>query len=632
MDSFGIRGFVDVQTVDADGNVTQHVRQSNAMTIGALSSIFAHGMFEKPSIFRCEQVMSTVPANFTLDVDVNGGYAEDPNSGGTYSKQYNFRDGRGLNAYLNGISRQDANMNLFSAWAPNTLGIYLMDKTIDISPQTQVPPYLQNKTNTISDNVVCYSEGVAPVVQSGNEISRTLYAVPERGAFFPQHLIHTACMRRVEGQFQVKSVCWGGASFDPCVFGVRARIKGFDEAGKSHFYAIEHRLVGSQPQTIVWQESRIAPYYTGTSVAARDVTGYNITTGAKTEKFTLPAGTDTRYMGNWMQGVIIGNNAYSITRGTQGATTNLTISRYGSWKQGDNAATQTQILPVTRQASDDSPIIFPVLVHNLYEGKLEVFYTACTTSTGYEVHHFTLNPLTLLGTEEILDMPYCIGQNIVSTPGTVTTSSDSNVNRTSAVTFTGFLDAYTLMYHLPFSAFRHPTNGQTYAVPSWWTEYTWSQYHRIGIRCRINSGSITYGEEFYVCTLTAFTIYHIEADQGYDLAWWSYHAGRWYYGHNWGVHNGNRVLQWGYSQTGLGNTATLPTQFLPLSGEFCLTSTDDNYKYLDGNNGFSLVALSRVVCGVNLPGSGVYKISNDALYVTYGWSIGSCDTLPDFSP
>jgi hypothetical protein len=620
----GLQGFVDIKTVNKEtGEVTQHIREYNTLTLGALASIFARGMFEKPSCYRCEAPMANVHFG-----DKNNGswkpegesyyyYEYSPGYWTNRDAQYAQRDSRGINNGLAGIGYNDAKCALFSAFAPNSFGVYLLRNLISIDKYTQVPPYAADLCSVLSSDVVGYSQGVVMEESNEAELSQQMYGSSEGSFFNPAHLIHARQLVRHSGVFTIRSIAWGSAVSDACCWGVRARIKGFEEAGYSHFYVIEHRLVDGEPQTILWQDNKSAGWYNGSNIT-RDILGFNITTG-KTLNQKIPlASKPSNWMGAFMQGVVIGDSVFSVSQ----SGTTITVNRYDNWKYSDNVVSATKSITLT--ASSSGTVVSgaqAVALHNLATGKLEVFTTVAKLSDNYEVRRIVIEPDTLNTVESSCFLPYLITQTLPSVSGTVTGQNDKNSGgQTRSSTFIGFLD-YTSktettdgVYHLPFSKFINDAE-QEITVNDFPSATAWMYGYRVGVRFSIDkvTGDVALGSEFIVCGLYSFALQHQDIDD--NVAWYARD-------NNYRTCNHDRVLQWGYTKTVFSNTV-LPVQMMPVTGPYTTTYFDQQWAI--GKNPFSLMVVSRVMCGLNLK-SPIFKSEEDSLYVTYGWQLKVSDT------
>jgi hypothetical protein len=633
----GVQGFVDIKVVDKKtGEVKQHIKEYNTLTLGALVSIFARGMFEKPYCFHSELPMAD--AMYDNRADTSWKPYNPPKlfryfngtSWADVSYYPMLRDSRGSNNGLAGIRSSDDKYALYSAFAPNSFGVYFLRNSIAIDKHTQIPPYARDLCSVLSSDVAGYSQGVVLEEIGSVEDAQQMYGSSEGSFFNPAHLIHARQLVRHTGAFNIRSVVWGAAVDDPCCWGVRARIKGFDDAGYSHFYAIEHRKVGEEPQTILWQDDRTAGWFNNTNVT-RDIRGFNITTGKIEDKIISLTQQPSHWMGAFMQSVVIGNSAFTVSQSGM----SITVNRYGSWKDGNNTLSGTLTIPLspieTGTAVNENR---PVALHNLETGYLEIFTTVARLQNRYEIRRVVLNPATFAVEEETSHLlPYRITQTLPSVAGTqasleVTNSSD----RTRASTFIGFLD-YTSrtdttdgVYHLPISSFFN-NNGVEITVGSTFPE-TWMYGYRVGVRFTIHkeTGNTMVGSPFIVCGIYSFTVDPVQgltntgSPGQHFMARYCYEDSR--YGHNYRTCSHDRILQWGYTKTNFQNTV-LPVQMMPVTGP--LATTNASYLYANTKNPFSLMLVSRVMCGLNL-NQEAYKSESDSLYVTYGWQLKVSDT------
>jgi hypothetical protein len=621
----GLQGFVEIKTVNKiTGEVTGYVRQTNTLTLGALASIFARGMFEKASCYRCEVPMADVHLgdknNNTWNPmnDANGYYKYFYSNAWywtIFTADYMFRDSRGLNNGLAGIRHNNSDYSIYSAFAPNTFGVYLMNNTIQMDKHTQIPPYAGNKSALLSSAVVGYSDGLVMENSGEAELAQQMYGYAEGSFFNPAHLICARQLIRHSGVFMIRSVAWGAKVNDACCWGVRARIKGFDNAGYSHFYIVEHKFVNNEPQTILWQDSSC--YFDGSS-SSRNITGYNVTTGKILEEKVSLVSQPSNWMGAFMQGVVIGNNVFSVS----GNNSSVTVNRYGNWKLGSNTVSaSTSITPISVESGSLLSGVYPVAVHNLATGKLEVFVTLKKLAETYEVCRIIIDPINLSYTQTNHYLPYFITQSLPSVSGSSTSGNAKNDGgRTRASTFIGFLDFTSKtnevdgVYHLPFSKFI--LDGREITVNDF--PSSWMYGYRVGVRFTIDkqTNDVTLGSEFIVCGLYSFSGPAISTSESNPM-WYST-------GNNYYTCNHDRVLQWCYTKTGLQNIV-LPVQMLPTAGPYATSDTDSSNIWAAGKNPFSLVAVSRVLCGLNLK-SPIFKSEDDTLYMTYGWQLKISDT------
>jgi hypothetical protein len=378
---------------------------------------------------------------------------------------------------------------------------------------------------------------------------------------------------------------------------------------------------------------------------ARQIKGFNITT-SEIEPVTvdLPANTDQRYMSGssasngFMQGVIIGSSAFGFTR--NGANS-FTINKYGKWKEGNNAVTASSTFTVEAlESSQTSTNTYPVLCHNLKTNTLEVFFTTTRLTRAYKVHHLVINPDNLTKqSETVFNSDYLIGQTVVSRGGSSAAQSNDNTSRTAALTFTGFIDYYTNTYYLPILGFYQnefiaiPSRYQNYIINETNTDAAWTTGHSFGMRLNIVNNAFAYKEPFYITGLTVDCPLRHAADDGTvnEFCYRSYQRGRWtdHYSNN-ATTIANRILQWGYSKPRIGNFSSNVVQMLPLSGapNLIYGGAQGSYPHFHVSNSFALVALSKVMCGIDFPSTGIRKNENDIVTIQYGWSVGPCEQAP----
>jgi hypothetical protein len=575
--NFSISGQIEAVVMSNDGTIKHRVVKNNTMTHGALSSLFCDFLFAG---------LNSSSRENTYQADQNN------------VPRLDFIRSR----LLGGFDARDKQVPIYSYRQPETLLGYVLDVPANIKSTTQVPPYVDNTLLNLSRHVKYVFFG--RMINDGKSLTATQWSNADdkqkmqydfiRTWFDPQTVTYSVQFYAAASTASVRSFVIGAGYNDPSVFETRTRPNGcpFESAGYSQFWAIEHRpkrqtiiqpdlsetkkLVNSE--TILWQDTT-ARYTSTSEAAAHSITGYNITTG-KTEDTPKHDITSQTYMGDWMQGLIIGNMAYSASKVGENQTK---ITKYLNWNTtiGQTPVNEANVITTPYQKS----YVYatnPVLVHNLETGNIEMIRAIAHDYQTFDVVKAVIDPVTL----EPLNIynyesPVAIGNLAVSRKGA--SSTQNATSGTSALTSTGFLDWRTGIYYLPQSGeMGDDAPLQVGAV-------TDGSRSRVGCRVKLNDEThkLEMLDRYLIC-------YPISGDGSVTVN--SALAQ---------TVNGqveNKYLEWGYFADGV-------VQFLPFTGV---------QKDSEKNHPFTFVNPSRVMCGIDFD-SDIIKAPDDVLRLTYSW-------------
>jgi hypothetical protein len=285
-------------------------------------------------------------------------------------------------------------------------------------------------------------------------------------------------------------------------------------------------------------------------------------------------------MGDWMQGLIIGDNAYSATKV---GNNQVTISKYLNWNtaigQSPVKESETITLPYKKEYIYSTN---PILVHNLETGYIEVVLTIAHDQQRFDVAKAIVDPATL----EALDVhnytsSVAVGNLAVSRKGE--NAAMNETSGTSSLTSAGFLDWRTGIYYLPQSG--EMANNTPIPVGA----VTNASRSRVGCMVRLNDTTkqLELLDRYLIC-------YPISGDgtTNSNNAVAQTVSGQ----------VENKFLEWGYLAEGV-------VQFLPFTG-----LARDSEKI----HPFTFVNPSRVMCGLDFD-SDIVKAPDDVLRITYSW-------------
>jgi hypothetical protein len=332
-DSQGVMGMVDITVEDEYGNIKQQVTKTNTITNAALNAMFVDFLFS-----------NTV-----------------------------------RNAFLYGKGAAgNATHSIISVISPSQLGLYLMNKPANIQPETQIPPYVTPNHIGLDPSVVWCNYGSTPIA---TEDSLTIVPIPQLCYYDHKTRTHSTQYVKQTGSGTIQSVVWGAVHsavnasyvFETLTEDVNVPSV-WDTTGGTDQWAIEH----TNDETILWKDS-------GSGTSARNIYGH----GLKTKQmYTIDSTVNVaNYMNNLSRGVIMGNTAFTVARGSvSGGNINVTLGTYPTWKNGGATVPPvTNIALVFTAPAGEAAIstIYPVLVARPATGKIEVFLTTFIgTSTG----------------------------------------------------------------------------------------------------------------------------------------------------------------------------------------------------------------------------------------------------------
>jgi hypothetical protein len=481
---------------------------------------------------------------------------------------------------------------------------YVLDVPANIKSTTQVPPYVNHTLVNLSPHVKYIFFG--RMIDDGKTLSSTMLANADdkmkmqydfiRTWFDPQTVTYSVRFYATASTALVRSFVIGTGYSDTSVFETRTRPDGctFEAAGYSQFWAIEHRpkwqtivqpdltetkkLIDSE--TILWQDTTVRLSSTS-AVTAHAIPGYNITSG-KTEYTPKSDITLQTYMGDWMQGLIIGDMAYSASKVGENQTK---ITKYLNWNTtiGQTPVNESNVITTPYQKS----YVYstnPVLVHNLETGYIEIIRAIAHDQHTFDVVKAVVDPVTLEPLNVYnYESPVAIGNLELSRKGSGSGSNLSSTEGTSALTSTGFLDWRTGVYYLPQSG---EMLGDT---PMRVGAVTDGSRSRGGCMFKLNDE--THKLELLDRYLICYPISGDGTTYSNNLA-----------AQTIGGQVENKFLEWGYLKEGV-------VQFLPFTGV-----QKDSEKI----HPFTFVNPSRVMCGMDFD-SDIVKSDEDVLRLTYSW-------------
>jgi hypothetical protein len=575
--NFSINGQIEAVVISSNGTIKQRIVKDNTMTHGALSSLFCDFLFAGLNASTRERT-----------------YQADQKS----APQLDFVRSR----LLGGADTQDKQVPIYSYRQPETLSGYILDIPANIKVTTQVPPYVDHTLTNLSSHVKYIFFG--RMIDDGKNLTETMWANADdmqkmqydfiRTWFDPQTVTYSVRFYATASTALVRSFVIGAGYNDTSVFETRTRPDGcpFESAGYSQFWAIEHRpkwQIIVQPdlsetkklidaETILWQDT--TPRYSSTSaVTAHAVPGYNITAG-KIEYTPKSDITVQTYMGDWMQGLIIGDMAYSVAKVGENQTK---ITKYLNWNTaiGQEPTKESNVITMPYQKS----YVYstnPVLVHNLETGYIEIIRAIAHDQQTFDVAKAVVDPVTL----EPLNIynyesPVAIGNLSLSRKGSNTTMSDTE--GTCALASNGFLDWRTGIYYLPQSGeMQNNTPMQVGTIFG-------GSRSRVGCMVKLNDDThkLELLDRYLICyPISGNGETYINNTEAQTV-------------------NGqveNKFLEWGYLKEGI-------VQFLPFTGVL-----KDSEKI----HPFTFINPSRVMCGLDFD-SDIIKSSDDVLRLTYSW-------------
>jgi hypothetical protein len=409
------------------------------------------------------------------------------------------------------------------------------------------------------------------------------------------------------------------------MFDVRARVlsqTNFNFAGYSPFYATEQRMVDTGgtniPHTILWQDTA-RPDGSRYTSGPRRIFGYDLTSpGANDPNGNLGVEevgvTNWQYMAPFMQGVIIGENAFGLDNDTttadtpsvrftpSGGSVKVKVYKIANWKTS-NTSTSIELSFSdggfsALLDSTNGGYTKPVLVHNLNSGNLEVFITTSYDNTNkkYRVGRAVIDPINFTLSSvaySYYTSDYCISNYRLSMPGSDTSPTSGNYPRARAVT--GFFDIRTGNYYLPYIAYTD-SNGTVRYLPGGGVQDR-GQYLRLGVRCTFVDSALV-SDQLYVQGYACSGRGNPSDALGNE---YSYYSTR-------GVYSCYKYLLWSYSLPNSSGSNQPPLQFIPLTGNAISSGS------------FSMVSPSQVMCGLDL-NEPVTKGSSEVLLLKYGWKI-----------
>lgn len=336
---------------------------------------------------------------------------------------YDMVNGGTLSSVLRSNTR--SKYNLLSRTVPSALGIYAMDRNIDIRDDTFLPPYVCGNLNTLDSGVEFYNVG-----GSTAEDSQVMIPMDQRCYFDHNRREMVVEYIKNTGSGTVKSVC----------------------VGRSH-------LLKNQMYSVAMTETAVSNQWTSTTanylVEHHPTNGTSIwktVAAASQYRFNLKNRTTDHFSNSALHsnignatiagGIVVGNHVFkAIKQAASGSEYTIRLHYIANFRTSSTAAYKDIVVSAREGVSVNTDTI-PVLVYRMDTENLEIFLSLSAgdhdDSFGYNIHKVTVSGL--------------------STPATMTTETDdlgilpyniSNINTTAALYLTGYFDG--THYYLPYT-------------------------------------------------------------------------------------------------------------------------------------------------------------------------------------
>ena len=338
---------------------------------------------------------------------------------------YDMVNGGTLSSVLRSNTR--SGYNLLSRTVPSALGIYAMDRNIDIREETFLPPYVCGDLNTLDPSVVFYNIGGNPT-----EDSQVMIPVDQRCYF--DHNRRELVVEYVKntGSGTVKSVC----------------------VGRSHL--LRQQMYGiTQNETAVpnqWTSS-LAGHYCVEHHATNGTSLWKVTSASAQYRFNLKSRTMDSFSNsnlygnisgtNTSGGIVVGNNVFKAIKQTASGSSHTIRLYYATNFRTTSTTAYKDIVVSVREGMSVSTDTIPVMVYRMDTGDLEIFVSLSSGDHsglfGYNIHKVTVSglesPATMsVETVDLGILPYSI----------------SNFNTTASLFITGYFDG--THYYLPYTS------------------------------------------------------------------------------------------------------------------------------------------------------------------------------------
>jgi len=329
-------------------------------------------------------------------------------------------------------SKTRTGYNLLSRAVPSALGIYAMNRNIDVGNETFLPPYVIGDLATLDPGVVFYNIG-----GSATEDSQVMIPVDQR-CFF-DHSSRELIVEYVKntGYGVVKSVCVGRSHLQKTqMYSVTQTETAVPNqwSSTSTSYLIEHHATTG---TSLWKATGTTAQY---RFNLKDRTADSFANAALNTNITTAT---------TVGGLVVGNHLFKAVRQTvTGSSYTLRLNYVMNFRTASNVATRDIVL-TTREGMSVATDTMPVMVYRSDTDKLEIFVTVSSGDhdgdVGFNVYKVIvsgLNSPTTMTTEtvDLGILPYCI----------------SNFETTAALYLTGYFDGTS--YYLPYTSVYDATN------------------------------------------------------------------------------------------------------------------------------------------------------------------------------
>ena len=336
---------------------------------------------------------------------------------------YDMVNGGTLSSVLRSNTR--SGYNLLSRAVPSALGIYAMDRNIDIRDDTFLPPYVCGNLNTLDPSVVFHN-----VNGSTSEDSQVMIPMDQRCYF--DHNRREMVVEYIKNTRSgtVKSVC----------------------VGRSH-------TLRNQMYSVIMTETAVPNQWTATTanylVEHHPTNGTSLwkTVAATSQyRFNLKNRTMDSFVNSALHsnitnatlggGIVVGNHVFKAVKQAASGSDHTIRLHYITNFRTSSTAGYKDIVVSAREGMSVSTDTIPVLVYRMDTGNLEIFVSLSSgdhdDTFGYNIQKVTVSGL--------------------STPATMTTEIDdlgilpyniSNFNTTAALYLTGYFDG--THYYLPYT-------------------------------------------------------------------------------------------------------------------------------------------------------------------------------------
>jgi hypothetical protein len=366
-DKVSIKGHVKVTVTDSDGNVKQKVEGDNTVTKVAKNALFA------------ELLSFNAPRNLMMNVK------------GTA-----------------------VNFPIVAHVSPGTFGIYCLGNEINVTEDTKIVPSAIYATHVgIGSDVVWYNHGTTPILTE--DAVTIIPSTTDTGSYDQaNHRLITHYVKTT-GSGTINSILWQGShAYNSALYTITSRYpSGVDPLWKSPGsfmarYALEH----TADDTTIWCDSA------NVDETERYMNGFSLKN--KTVQKSISTITRNTFMNSFRRGLIWGDKAFQIVRGTVQTThIPVTLNIYNEWKNGGTAtaptATSLTINFLPPEGKTTTTTTFPVMLINLETEKLEIYQTTYMGETDAENWGFYVQRAEVdLATPEVVTpvprtMPFAIG-------------------------------------------------------------------------------------------------------------------------------------------------------------------------------------------------------------------------------